>query len=119
GARAHDRGDAAVVHSTHVAAGRAAPSHRSTGGGDARRGTRGRGTAGSGGRRATGRAGARRGRVSRGGRDARGAASGARAAGRHRGRDAAVCETTRNLVPTPTTWGNGKGERGMGRLDAR
>src|SRR5207247_10364111 len=30
GARPRDRGDAAVVHSTHVAPGRAAPSHRST-----------------------------------------------------------------------------------------
>src|SRR5207253_11077585 len=42
GARPRDRGDAVVVHSTHVATGRAAPSHRSPRGRDAREGLGGR-----------------------------------------------------------------------------
>src|SRR5438132_7232168 len=119
GARPRDRGDAAVVHSTHVAPGRAAPSHRSTRGRDARGGPGGRAAADLGDGRGAARPGARRGGISRGGCDARRAASGAGSAGSDRGGDPALREATGDLVSKSTTR-CGRRDAGCGRrVDAR
>src|SRR5437870_1167849 len=119
GARPRDRGDAAVVHSTHVAPGRAAPSHHSTCGRDAGGGPGGRAAADLGDGRGAARPGARRGGISRGGCDARRAASGAGSAGSDRGGDPALREATGDLVSKSTTR-CGRRDAGCGRrVDAR
>src|SRR2546430_8239748 len=103
-----------LFRSTHVAAGRAAPSHHSTRGRDARGGPCGRAAADLGDGRGAARPGARRGGISRGGGDARRAASGAGSAGSDRGGDPALREATGDLVQTPTAR-RGKRERGNGK----